>query len=115
MGWELEDVEKPLAMQLQGLGWVHSEGSLDDPALTSRSSFSEVIQSAVLGERLRRINLRDGQPWLDAERIAEALAAITRLGTAKLMEANQKATELLLKGITVNGLPGWDGGRGQTI
>lgn len=31
------------------------------------------------------------------------------------MEANQKATELLIKGLTVDGLPGWDGGRGQTI
>ncbi|QIB50090.1 type I restriction endonuclease subunit R [Pseudomonas sp. OIL-1] len=115
MGWELEDVEKPFVTQLQGLGWAHIEGSLDIPAVTGRSSFAEVIQSAVLRARLRAINLRDGQPWLDDERIAEALATITRLGAAKLMEANQKATELLLKGITVDGLPGWDGGRGQTI
>lgn len=43
------------------------------------------------------------------------MAAITRLGTHKLMEANQKATELLIKGLTVEGVPGWDGGRGQTI
>src|SRR5690606_11765331 len=57
----------------------------------------------------------DGQPWLDDARLSEALAAITRLGTHKLMEANQKATELLIKGLTVDGLPGWDGGRGQTI
>ena len=35
--------------------------------------------------------------------------------TAKLMEANERATELLIKGLTVEGLPGWDGGRGQTI
>ncbi len=31
------------------------------------------------------------------------------------MEANQQATELLLSGISVDGLPDWDGGRGQTI
>jgi signal peptide peptidase SppA len=31
------------------------------------------------------------------------------------METNQTVTELLLKGITVDGIPGWDGGRGQTI
>lgn len=115
MGWELEDVEKPFVAQLQGLGWVHTEGSLDTPAVTGRSSLAEVIQSTVLCERLRAINLRDGQPWLDDQRVAEALAAITRLGTGKLMETNQKATELLLKGITVDGLPGWEGGRGQTI
>ena len=115
MGWELEDVEKPFVVQLQGLGWTPVEGSLDDPALTERKSFAEVLQESVLRERLRAINLRDGQPWLDEERLDEAVAAITRLGAAKLMEANQKATELLLKGITVDGLPGWDGGRGQTI
>ena len=115
MGWELEDVEKPFVAQLQGLDWQHTEGSLDDPAITGRNSFSEVIQCAALAERLRAINLRDGQPWLDDQRIAEALAAITRLGAGKLMEANQTATELLLKGITVDGLPGWEGGRGQTL
>ncbi len=115
MGWELDDVEKPFVTQLQGLGWLHTEGHLDTPAVTGRSSFAEVIQSAVLAERLQAINLRDGQLWLDEQRIAEALAAITRLGAGKLMEANQKATELLLKGITVDGLPGWEGGRGQTI
>ncbi|TKD31045.1 type I restriction endonuclease subunit R [Azotobacter chroococcum] len=115
MGWELEDVEKPFVAQLEGLGWSHVEGSLDDPAVTGRGSFAEVVQEAVLRERLWAINLRDGEPWLDDERLAEAVAAITRLGTAKLMEANQKATELLLKGITVDGLPGWDSGRGQTI
>ena len=115
MGWELEDVEKPFVTQLQGLNWQHTEGSLDDPAATGRSSFSEVIQRAVLTERLRAINLRDGQPWLDEQRIAEAFAAITRVGTGKLIEANQTVTELLLKGITVDGLPGWEGGRGQTI
>ncbi len=115
MGWELDDVEKPFVAQLQGLNWKHTEGSLDDPAITGRSSFSEVIQRAALAERLRAINLRDGQPWLDEQRIAEALAAITRVGAGKLMEANQTVTELLLKGITVDGLPGWEGGRGQTI
>ncbi|HRL91922.1 MAG TPA: type I restriction endonuclease subunit R [Pseudomonas sp.] len=115
MGWELEDVEQPFVAQLQGMGWVHTEGSLDTPSVTSRNSFTEVIQEGVLRERLRAINLHSGQPWLDDERLSEAVAALTRLGTAKLMEANQKATERLLKGITVDGLQGWDGGRGQTI
>lgn len=115
MGWELDDVEQPFVEQLQGLGWTYTEGSLDIPANTGRHTFAEVIQEAQLRERLQTINLREGEPWLDDERISEAVSAITRLGTAKLMEANQKATELLLKGITVDGLTGWDGGRGQTI
>lgn len=114
MGRELEDVEKPFIAQLTQLGWSPVEGSLDDPAVTGRGSFAEVIQEAVLRERLRALNLRDGRPWLDDERIAEAVAAITRL-SGRLMEANEKVTRLLIDGITVEGLPGWDGGRGQTI
>lgn len=116
MGWELEDVEKPFVSQLQALGWAYNEGSLDDPAVTGRTSFAEVIQEGLLREQLRVLNLgRDGAPWLDEARLLEAVAAITRLGTHKLMEANEKATLLLTHGLTVDGLPGWDGGRGQTI
>ncbi|MFM4959685.1 type I restriction endonuclease subunit R [Aeromonas caviae] len=116
MGWELEDVEKPFVAQLQALGWSHIEGSIDDPAVTGRTSFAEVIQEELLREQLRALNLGpDGAPWLDEARLLEAVAAITKLGTHKLMEANEKATALLIRGLTVEGLPGWDGGRGQTI
>ncbi|MFO1352033.1 MAG: type I restriction endonuclease subunit R [Gammaproteobacteria bacterium] len=116
MGWELDDVEKPFVAQLVALGWNHVEGSLDDPAITGRANFAEVIQEFVLRERLRALNPGpDGKPWLDDGRLSEAVAAITRLGAHKLMEANEKATELLCKGLTVEGLPGWGGGRGQTL
>ncbi len=115
MGWELETVEKPFVEQLQGLGWGHIQGCIDDPAKTGRGSFAEVLQEGVLREQLRKLNLRDGKPWLDEARIAEAVAALTRIGAAKLMEANQTATERLLLGVTVDGLPDWDGGRGQTL
>lgn len=119
MGWELDDVEKPFVTQLQGLGWTYIEGCIDDPSNTGRSSFAEVIQEGVLRQKLAAINLRevDGKrvPWLDDERISEAVAAITRIARPKLIEANQVATELMLLGITVDGLPGWDGERGQTI
>src|SRR5690606_26918477 len=97
-------------------GWQHVEGSLDDPAVTGRTSFAEVIQQGLLREQLRALNLSsDGTPWLDEARLLEAVDTITRLGTHKLMEANEKATNLLIRGLTVEGLPGWDGGRGQTI
>src|SRR5690349_24534746 len=33
----------------------------------------------------------------------------------RLMEINQSATELLLKGTVVDGLPGWDNGRPQPV
>ncbi len=116
MGWELEDVEKPFVAQLQGLGWTHIEGSIDDPAVTGRASFAEVIQESVLREQLRTLNHGpDGEPWLDKGRLDEAVTAITNLGTHKLMEANEKAFELLRNGLSVEGLTHWIGGRNQTI
>jgi type I restriction enzyme R subunit len=119
MGWELGAVEQPLIDQLVGMGWRHVEGDLDEPARTGRSHFGAVIQEATLRRQLRALNLREvgGQavPWLDDERISQAVGALTRLPAHKLMEANHAATALLLGGLTVAGLPGWDGGRGQTI
>ena len=117
MGAELKDVEQPFVAQLKGLNWHSIQGSIDDPAVTGRTQFSEVIQEQVLREQLKAINLRDGQPWLDDERLTVAVQNIFDCSKKanKLMEANQKATEALLKGVTVNGLAGWDGGRGQTI
>jgi type I restriction enzyme R subunit len=116
MGWEHETVEKPFVEQLLTMGWRHVEGDLDAPSATSRTSFAEVIQETTLRRQLQALNLDAmGQPWLDDERLSQAVGAITRIPAHRLMEANQAATELLLGGVTVEGLPGWDGGRGQTI
>jgi type I restriction enzyme, R subunit len=115
MGWELETVEKPFVEQLFTMGWRHAEGDIDAPAQTGRSSFTEVIQKAALRRQLHALNLHDGQPWLDDERLSQAVGAIARIPAHRLMEANRIATGLLLGGITVEGLPGWDGGRNQTI
>lgn len=116
MGWELEDVEKPFVAQLQKLGWNFVAGSIENPEVTARPSFTDVLQESVLRSQLRKLNLDPkGKPWLNDERLSEAIAALTRLGTHKLMEANEKATRILTDGFTVEGLPGWDGGRGQTL
>ena len=115
MGWELETVEKPFVEQLVTMGWHHVEGDLDAPTSTGRSNFSEVIQDATLRRQLLALNLYEGQPWLDDERLSQAVGALTRVPAHRLMEANRTATDLLLGGITVEGLPGWDGGRGQTL
>ncbi|WP_421621800.1 type I restriction endonuclease subunit R [Alkalilimnicola ehrlichii] len=114
-GPEYTDVEKPLIDQLVGLGWTHVTGSPEDPAATHRESFAQVVMEPLLRERLQAINLRDGHPWLDARRLDQAVSAITRLPASKVMEANRQATERLVGGLTVEGLPDWDGGRGQTI
>lgn len=114
-GPEYTDVEKPFIDQLVGQGWEFLAGSVDDPAVTHRESFAQVVMEPLLRKRLRRINLRDGQPWLDEARLDQAVAAITRLPASRVLKANQQATELLLGGLPVEGLEGWDGGRGQTL
>jgi type I restriction enzyme, R subunit len=115
MGWELEEVERPMVEQLLGLGWHYLEGDLDDPARSGRSAFSEVVQEAALRCQLHALNLHKGRPWLDEERLTQAVGALTRVPAHRPMESNRIATELLLGGVTVEGLPGWDGGRSQTI
>ena len=60
MGRELEDVEKPFVAQLQTLGWAYTEGSLDTPALTGRSGFTEVIQASLAGQ-VYFIDLKTGK------------------------------------------------------
>lgn len=114
-GPEYIKVELPFIEQLSSLGWKHITGSVDHPSVTGRTSFRDVLLEPDLRQALRRINLRNGQPWLDDARISQAVNALTRISAPRLMEANQEATKLLLEGHAVDGLPGWDGGRQQTI
>ncbi len=114
-GPELDYVENPFLDQLASMGWKLITGSVDHPSVTGRDNFREVLIKDDLAKALQRINLRDGSPWLDAPRIAQAIGAIERIGHAHLMEANQAATKLLLEGVTVEGLPDWDQGRDKTV
>jgi type I restriction enzyme, R subunit len=98
-GPEFTEVEQPFIDQLRLMGWSHTLGSLDDPSVTGREGFREVLLLDDLKEALYRINLDpQGKPWLDEGRIMQAVNALLRLGTGKLLEANQRATELLIKG-----------------
>lgn len=122
LGPEYTQVEKPLIDQLVGMGWTHLEGAPPgdvkptDPGKSGRAAFTEVFLLSRLRERLRAINPGPaGRPWLDDRRVSQAIGALTRIATPSLLEANQKATELLLGGITVEGLHGWDGGRDQRV
>lgn len=113
---EKTKVERPLIEQLKTMGWKHLPGDIDVPYLTERESFREVLLRERIKNSLRAINLdAKGQPWLDDRRIEVALGALERLGATKLLEANQVSTDLLLKGVAVEGVPGWDGGRDQII
>jgi type I restriction enzyme R subunit len=115
LGPEYITTEKPFLDQLAGMGWKVLTGSLDEPATSARDSFRDVLLTGELRAALRRTNVRDGEPWLDEGRISQAVSALERIGAPRLMEANQQATELLLTGIAVEGLPDWDQGRSRTV
>lgn len=115
-GPEFATVERPFIDQLVSMGWKWITGNLDFPTATGRSSFREVILHDDLKRALRRINRDEqGNEWLDESRIATAVSAIERIAPLKLMEANRAATELLLKGTAVEGVPSRDQGRNQTV
>ena len=114
-GPEFTEVEEPFLDQLVLMGWKMIMGSVDHPSVTGRESFREVFMKGDLRKAIERINLKDGKPWLDGARISQAASALERIGHKKLIEANQEATELLLSGVQVDGLPGWDGGRARTV
>jgi type I restriction enzyme R subunit len=114
-GPEFTTVESPFIDQLVGMGWKPVTGNLDEPSATGRETFREVLIKSDLRKAIERINLRDGKPWLDDARISQAVSALERIAAPKLIEANQQATELLLQGLAVEGLPDWDQGRSKTV
>ena len=113
--WEYDLVEKPFCEQLKAMGWQWLEGDTDVPELTERGSFREVLLKERLAAALRKLNRRDGQPWLDDVRIARAIRDLEQAAGHRLMEINQSATELLLKGTIADGLPDWQQGRPQPV
>ena len=113
--WEYDLVEKPFCEQLHAMGWEWIEGDPDVPESTERASSSEVLLRGRLTAGLRKLNLRDGQPWLDDVRIARAIRDLEQAAGQRLMEINQSAAELLLKGTVAEGLPDWDYGRQQPV
>ena len=115
-GPEFTHVENPFIDQLVSMGWKFTSGNLDEPSATGRESFRDVLLLKDLRDALRKVNLDAlGQPWLDEGRLSTAVSALQRLGAPKLMESNRAGTALLLKGVPVEGMPGWDGGRTQTV
>jgi type I restriction enzyme R subunit len=94
--WEYDLCEKPFCEQLKLMGWQWLEGDTDVPYLTERENFREVLLKDRPEAALRKLNLRDGKPWLDDARIARAIRDLDQAAGHRLMEINQPATELLL-------------------
>ncbi len=113
---EYQLVESPLVQTLETLGWATLDGDSQVPEFTERSNFREVLLTRRLATALRRINLDDqGREWLDDARIQQAVSTLDRLHAAKLLEANEQATRLLLEGVGVEGEADKMGGRGRTV
>ncbi|MDF1597282.1 MAG: HsdR family type I site-specific deoxyribonuclease [Acidimicrobiia bacterium] len=117
-GLEFELVEWPAVQQLQALGWGHLSGDTWEPALTERESWRDVVLEGRLRAALKWINLdATGEPWLDERRVSQAVSSLQKAGAGglKLIDANRKATDLLLTGTTVPGMEWWGQGRDQMV
>jgi type I restriction enzyme R subunit len=115
-------VERPMVEQLKGMDWRHLEGAPfdavipTDPSRSGRRGFDEVLLEEKLRAALVRINRdQQGAEWLDDARISSAVGSLTRTAPGSLLEINRGITELLLKGTTVEGKPGWEGGKSRTV
>ena len=113
--WEYYLVEKPFCQQLKAMGWQWIEGDTDIPDFTERQNFREVLLKGRLAAALHKLNLRDGRPWLDDDRIRRIIEKLERAEGHRLMEINESATKLLLKGTEIDGLPDWNSGRNQPV
>ncbi|MGM0557093.1 MAG: type I restriction endonuclease subunit R [Myxococcota bacterium] len=99
---EYEETEKSFCEQLVEMGWAWIEGDRSDPAVTERESFGQVLLEGRLRAAIRRINTDvNGEPWLDDDRVGQAVSTIRRLHAHKVMEANQEVYRLLHEGTQV--------------
>jgi type I restriction enzyme R subunit len=98
---ELNQVELPFCQQLAGMGWQHYTGDIDVPELTERQSFRETVLADRLRAALPAVNVDDetGEVWLTNDQAERAVYQLQQLAGARLMEANQEATSMLLRGI----------------
>lgn len=113
--WEYDLAERPFCEQLKAMGWQWIEGDTDVPDFTERQNFREVLLKGRLAAALRRLNLRNGQPWLDDDRIRRIAEKLEKAEGHRLIEINESATKLLLKGTEIDGLPDWNFGRNQPV
>jgi len=90
-------VEQPFFEQLSTMGWKHLPGDVDVPELTERTSFRETLLLGRLKFALKKLN-----PWMGESQMSQAVYAITHIAGSKLMERNQAAMMLLVKGVKVD-------------
>lgn len=98
---EKNHVEEPFLHQLEtmpGLHWqVLRLDNYQTPAETQRTEFTQFIMKDDLATSLRQIN-----PWLEEDQVQEVIEKITRFETDNLLQNNELALQLLLKGTSVS-------------
>ena len=88
--WEHTIVERAFCQQLDRIGWQWIESDPDLPETTERSSSREVLLKGRLATALRKLNLRNGQPWLDEARITRAIRDLEQAAGHRLMETSSQ-------------------------
>ena len=76
---EWAEVESPFLDQLASMGWEIVMGSVDFPSVTGRESFREVFMGQELREAVKKVNLKDGGPWVDDARASQAVSSLPEL------------------------------------
>lgn len=104
---EYTNVERPFLDKLGQLDWEvidHGTGFIpQDPAVSKRTSFREVILEQEFRASLKRINVTDdGRSWLTEKQIDDVLREVTTHPGVGLLEANKTVFELLSKNTTAN-------------
>ncbi len=96
---EWSEVERPLLLQLVGMGWQFVPGDIDVPELTERENFRQVALYGRLREAIKRINANDGV--VDDLTVDRAVRQLEAVGGQALLEKNRLITERLIKGVYV--------------
>jgi type I restriction enzyme R subunit len=97
---ERNHVEEPFLHQLEtmpGLHWqVLRLDNYQTPAETQRTEFTQVMMKDDLATSLKKIN-----PWLEDDQVQEVIERINRFEGDNLLQNNELALQLLLKGTAV--------------
>lgn len=98
---EYSFVEKPLLNQLASMGWQVIEqgaGIPQDPSLSQRSSFREVLLKGEFLKSIKGINLLvNGKPWLTDAQLEQLYEDFSHFNTGNLLEANETFIKRLYK------------------
>jgi len=98
---EKSHVEEPFLQQLEtmpGLHWkVLRLDNYQAPEETQRTEFSQVIMKNDLDAAIRKIN-----PWLEDDQVQEVIDKVNRFEGDNLLQNNELALQLLLKGTSVS-------------